>query len=103
MISAAVPCSCATGFASFSYWLSMRYFGLSAAICVATLIAPFVPWSPGDRWISAPYISSIRRRSIDTDSGITISRARPLRRQIIAIEIPVLPDEGSSRMRSSES
>ena len=45
--------------------------------------------------ISAPKISSIWRRSIDTLSGIMILIGFPLMPAMAASAMPVLPDDGS--------
>ena len=102
MISSAVPCSCAAGFASFSYWLSIRYFGFVARHLLGDADRAVRPLIAGRQvHLSRRTSRACAAARVDTDSGMTISSAMPLMRQIIAIEMPVFPDDGSSRTRSS--
>ena len=69
-ISSAVVTSWIAGLAGLSNWLGMTEPGISASNSFALASAPFMPFSFGVRWSSAPSSASILRRSIDMDSGM---------------------------------
>ena len=62
---------------------------------MATRTASFDPPAAGEAIIFAPHISRSWRRSAEVFSGITQINLYPRTFEIIAREIPVLPDVGS--------
>ena len=70
-ISSAVVRMWIAGLAGFSNCCGITAPGVDATISSALAMAPFMPWGAGVSTVSAPSSSSILRRSIDMDSGIT--------------------------------
>ena len=60
------------GFTSLEYWSKNTQSGWSKASSRARRTAPLEPSAPGVATTSAPNTSSIRRRSVETFSGMTM-------------------------------
>ena len=94
-ISGPVVSLCIFGFAGFANCPGIKLFGISFASSSAFAIAPFIPFAPSVRTISAPYAFRIFLLSTLIVSGMVRMILYPFAAAIDARPIPVFPDVGS--------
>ena len=85
----------AAEFAGFTNCPGIKAPGISPASCSAFSIAPFMPFAPSVRTISAPYAFRIFLLSTLMVSGMVRITRYPLTAAIAASPIPVFPEVGS--------
>ena len=94
-ISGPVVSKWACTFAGLVNWDGIKLPGISFASSSAFAIAPFIPFAPSVKTISAPYAFKMLRRSTLMVSGIVKMIRYPFAAAIEARPIPVFPEVGS--------